>query len=331
MKYELLNLLICPGCLSKLHLREELIDKDEVIEGRLKCLKCNLEFFIWEKIVIFGLKEDQHTKEKLKEMEGEFNWVYNRHSQKEHLDYLRNYLPIMNKEIMNIAKKRENPLILDLGAGCGECSFLFASYGAKVVAIDIMPEFIRSAEALISEEIFFERILGDVEVLPFASNSFDIVFCKEVLHHLLNLKATLKEIARILKKEGILIAWEPVKGIISKKESLSETSLIHKEHTLFSYLNYFRKYFKLISWKSLLEEIKIKDFLKIPKILIPLYIILKGGGVSFILSKKDLKELFRERFKIKVFSKERFYKYDYLVEEEKRGKMKEELKLLKEL
>ncbi|HLC48664.1 MAG TPA: class I SAM-dependent methyltransferase [Candidatus Norongarragalinales archaeon] len=45
--------------------------------------------------------------------------------------------------------------------------------------------------------------------IPFKSRSFDIVICSEVLEHLFNSRAILKEIKRVVKKGGIVIFTMP--------------------------------------------------------------------------------------------------------------------------
>jgi len=50
-------------------------------------------------------------------------------------------------------------------------------------------------------------IIGSVYQLPFADNSFDIVFCSDLLHHLDNLPQALTEMSRVTKK--YIVVSEP--------------------------------------------------------------------------------------------------------------------------
>ncbi|MDI6785718.1 MAG: methyltransferase domain-containing protein [bacterium] len=333
MKYKLLNILFCPGCLSKLNLISEEAMEDEIIKGTLRCPSCNYDFLIREGVVILGLRNNLEIKEKLAEMEGEYKWVYENHNQEEHLEYLRNYAPIMNKGIRDIMKQRKGALLLDLGAGCCETSWMFTKYGAEVVSIDIMPEFIRCGGAFIDQNHYFERLVGDVEILPFANDSFDIVFCKEILHHVSDFKAVISEINRILKPKGICVIWEPVKGILRQKDTEQEKSgLIHHEYSFFYYRQGFKKCFNLKQWKPLLEQVKIKNLIYLPKYLISLYTILIGGGVSFeLLTKDKRKKVTRGNTEIVPINLERFHVNDSLVKKEKQTKMPKELDILQSL
>lgn len=332
MKYKLLNILLCPGCLSNLHLINEEAAEDRIIKGILKCPSCEYDFLIREEVIVLGLKSNLEVKKKLKEMEGEYRWVYEKHSQEEHLEYLKNYVPIMNKGIKDIMKDKKGTLVLDLGAGCCETSWLFTKYGAEVISIDIMPEFIRCGQ-IFANQNYFERLVGDIEILPFANDSFDIIFCKEILHHVSNLSEVVNEIARILKPGGICVAWEPVKGILrreDKAQEIQESGLTHYKYTFFYYKKYFKKYFKLISWRPLLEEIKIKNLINLPKYLLPFYTVLRGGGASFkFLLKEEKEDLSRIAAEIVPITSERFHKYDSLIEKEKQTKMQKELEILK--
>ncbi|MBU2599234.1 class I SAM-dependent methyltransferase [bacterium] len=264
-------------------------------------------------------------------MEGEYQWVYEMHDQEEHLTYLKNYLPLINKGIKDIVEKEK--VILDLGAGCCETSYLFTHYGAWVIAMDMMPEFIRCGQAFIDQDHYFERLVGDIEILPFADHSFDLVFCKEILHHLPSLSNVVSEIARILKPKGKCVVWEPVKGILEKKEDeeIRKSGLSHHGYSFFNYQRYFSQYFKLTKWEPLLEKVKVKKLITLPSFLLPLYLFLRGGGIKFKFLLKEEERVPRLKNKVVPFTLERFHRNDLLVEREKETKMKKELEILQSI
>ena len=52
----------------------------------------------------------------------------------------------------------------------------------------------------------FERVQADGENLPFADRSFDLVYCVASLHHALDARKMLKEMARVTRRGGIVAA-----------------------------------------------------------------------------------------------------------------------------
>ena len=112
---------------------------------------------------------------------------------------------------VGIARRRR---ILDLGAGYGAVTGELARRGGGfVAALDTSTS---SVSALLNSPGF--PICGDALSLPFADNSFDLVFCQCVLMWVtstgavtgsVGLKTAVSEIHRVLEPNGVLIALEP--------------------------------------------------------------------------------------------------------------------------
>ena len=101
--------------------------------------------------------------------------------------------------------------ILDVGCGCGEASVYFAKQGACVTASDISSGMVDLAVKVAEyHNVKIDSVVCSAEELPFEDNSFDIVYAANVLHHV-DIKKALSEIKRVLKKDGIFIAWDPLK------------------------------------------------------------------------------------------------------------------------
>ncbi|MDP2649743.1 MAG: class I SAM-dependent methyltransferase [bacterium] len=64
--------------------------------------------------------------------------------------------------------------------------------------------------------------IGNINKLPFKNNSFDAVICLDVLYHQnLNIKLALKEIHRVLKKNGLFYLQEPAFNWLKSKHDIA--------------------------------------------------------------------------------------------------------------
>ena len=97
--------------------------------------------------------------------------------------------------------------VLEIGSGGGGHSCIFKRHGAHVTAIDITPERVASTAQKLNmlsggRGIAFQ---ADAEILPFADDSFDIVYSNGVLHHSENTVRCIAEARRVLRPGGIAI------------------------------------------------------------------------------------------------------------------------------
>ncbi len=101
--------------------------------------------------------------------------------------------------------------ILDYGCGDAPFSFLVAGNGAAhVTGIDISDVSVENCRTIarekgLSETMDFQTM--DCEHTSFQDSTFDIIFIAGVLHHL-DQESAYKELARILKADGSIIAYE---------------------------------------------------------------------------------------------------------------------------
>lgn len=109
-----------------------------------------------------------------------------------------------------IKKKCKGAVILDYCCGLGQASRSLAQFKPKkIYGIDIADKEIETAKHLAEKNRLdnIEYLVMDAENMTFPDNSFDIVVCNGVLHHL-DVERAYKEIYRVLKPKGIMVAHE---------------------------------------------------------------------------------------------------------------------------
>lgn len=181
------NILCCPYC--KNDLVEMCVD---MVEHSLCCRGCKRNYRLTNNIPSFvnnheyyeGKVVTTHKLEKtytlMSKMNRRFSIVYKR-----------------ERYYDNMLKKGGS--ILDLG--CGGGNEIFKKYG-YVAGIDISMRSVENAN-----KIYDAAVQGDIEYLPFKSNSFDYVVGADVFGHIpINRKASvIAEMSRVLKAQGKII------------------------------------------------------------------------------------------------------------------------------
>lgn len=103
--------------------------------------------------------------------------------------------------------------VLDTGSGAGYGSHLLSKYGnaKKVYGIDIdRKSVLYASEKYKNKGVTFA--IDDVTKLKTIKNSsIDVAVCFEVIEHIINQQELLKQITRVLKKDGIFVVSSPNK------------------------------------------------------------------------------------------------------------------------
>jgi len=96
--------------------------------------------------------------------------------------------------------------VLEIGPGAGGHSALLAKYGAVMSSVDITYDRARATNAKFrmmgNTAEGCQGLQSDGENLPFADNTFDIVYSNGVLHHSPDTQAAINEVFRVLKPGG---------------------------------------------------------------------------------------------------------------------------------
>lgn len=99
---------------------------------------------------------------------------------------------------------------LDVGTGTGWIAIGVAKYNPEieVVGIDLSDTMLKVAAENACKEGVDKRVKfmkGDAKGLPFDDETFDSVFCHNMLHHLPEPIEMVREMARVVKKNGAII------------------------------------------------------------------------------------------------------------------------------
>lgn len=111
--------------------------------------------------------------------------------------------------------------ILDLGAGACWCSDLLARMNRTSIAVDISHEMLRAGRQRPGTSL--RSAAGDMEALPFRNGTFTKALCLSAMHHVPDMGQALKEIARVLTADGVVLFSEPGKGHAAAEVSTTAT------------------------------------------------------------------------------------------------------------
>jgi ubiquinone/menaquinone biosynthesis C-methylase UbiE len=140
---------------------------------------------------------------------------------------------------------------LDIGCGAGRLVRTLAARCQHVTGVDPSAPMLERArmraQKLGVENVSFQE--GRAEALPFPDQSFDCVTASNLLLHLPNPVAALKEAARVLRPGGRIAVLEPGTGM----NRASMTSFIRKHGAIHSAPH------ALLSWSSAAEVNRVVD------------------------------------------------------------------------
>jgi ubiquinone/menaquinone biosynthesis C-methylase UbiE len=105
-----------------------------------------------------------------------------------------------------------------LEVGCGAGHLLARVPAGRRVGVDLAESLLARTAARLHGAAALAQ--GDAGALPFAAGAFDRVYCSEVLEHLVDPAAAVREIARVLRPAGVAVLSVPNEILINRAKAL---------------------------------------------------------------------------------------------------------------
>lgn len=186
------------------------------------------------------------------------------------------FLHSRRKKVLALAGDVKGKKILDVGCGSGVFMIEFAKKGADVVGIDYSGIMLDIAKRELKRHQVpkdkYNILKADATKLPFAKSEFDIVLATGLADYLSasQNKLFIKEVARVMKKDGILICGFPVRESPVAFLRSGVGLWVRKK---FMKLPPIQSWFSIEEIRSLLREGNLKD-VKQDKVFYTMWIIL---------------------------------------------------------
>lgn len=170
------------------------------------------------------------------------------------VDYFEACTAPENRFILKCLGDLRRAQLLDLGCGAGENSVYFAKKGAHCVAADYSPGMVNVALQLAAaNQVQVEGKVVNAMEIDFPDHTFDIVYASNLLHHLPDPKAAIREMYRVLKPGGKACFWDPLKHnpIINVYRRIATKVRTEDESPLdIDIVRYIQSQFEIVQWDT---------------------------------------------------------------------------------
>lgn len=190
------------------------------------------------------------------------------------------------KRIMQLIEENvKNKSILDVGCSEGYFGSKLKKKGAKVIGVDISKSAIKIAKQVLNEVRLVD--LNDGK-LPFQDRTFDIIVASEVIEHLIQPQKILNELARVVKKEGMVIITTPNFMYWGNRRKFLRGDFRYTKSGMFD-----ESHIHFYTYKTLKEDLKKAGF----AIILENHVLAGSGFLSSV--RKRFPSIFAYQFLIK--------------------------------
>lgn len=174
---------------------------------------------------------------------------------------------------LSIAKLTENRIIIDIASGEGYGAEIISHNAKEVIGLDINPDLVEHATSKYKKaNLSFKQ--GSCDNMPIGDSYADVVVSFETLEHVdkETQKLFMREIKRVLKKDGTLIISTPNKKNYSERynyvnkfhaHELVKDEFLELLESKFSYINLYEQGFEVVSLLHNRRSYKIHDKVKV--------------------------------------------------------------------
>jgi SAM-dependent methyltransferase len=111
--------------------------------------------------------------------------------------------------------------VLELGVGAGTDFVNWVRQGARATGVDLTTRGVElTRERLALEGLHADVRIADGERLPFADESFDIVYSYGVLHHSPDTASAIREVRRVLRPGGNGARYDLPRSVVGRSHAL---------------------------------------------------------------------------------------------------------------
>jgi ubiquinone/menaquinone biosynthesis C-methylase UbiE len=118
--------------------------------------------------------------------------------------------------VFRLLAPRPTDRVLEVGCGAGH--LLARLPAGRAVGVDLSESLLARAGARLGRRAALAQ--GDAGGLPFAADTFERVYCSEVLEHLVDPRRAVAEIARVLRPRGVAVLSVPNEAVINRAKAL---------------------------------------------------------------------------------------------------------------